>query len=641
MAILYHDQPSDSKLGEVLKSRADRVFSVEHLLSALFLVALIMSACQTAPPVSPTPLSPSTPLSPQPPVQSSAGNTTTPRLAVQPSTPLPPPPTPRPRPTPISLTGFNWTSVAYREYWPTDLSGDLSVGLGRTGINRSEGGVFLVDVKDGEKRRITNGGHQVTEVVIFGDYIAWADRSRQIEIPGSSAINRVGRLTVDIFLMDLNTGEQRRITDVPARRRSLSIDGNMLVWQDDRNEIGEHRTHFNIYAYDLEADEEIAVEVAPGAQEYPSISGDRVVWIDNGGDSAGVMLYDFAEDETKVIDASTEPELPPDIHGDYIVWRGHDVNGDHALYLHDLTDGQQEVIASPRMGSTDSPVVSDRYVVWTVGWPCDVVANIMPDDMGVYVYGIDDGEVLRVSNYVEPNVLIDGAILLVHEGCHLPGRVYAVSLSDAAPTHASELTSPSPGTQPSIEAVYRYVPTMVGGAPLGPLFDHVPADRPVIARFALALAAAVPIAPAENLLANDRGRDLRVRYHGGANLTVRQVSRCEPWSNADAKESAGHRCRGTWVRADGTWWVEGVGMVASPELSRWWEEMSEFMVPIGSVGIPETVKAGEPFKVTLMSWDDVIDGDSVSLSLEPSDGPEIGLGCVSGFSSLSGAGDGA
>ena len=428
MAIYYHDEPNDCKLGEVLKLRAGKVFSVEHLLSALFLVALIMSACQTAPPVSPTPLPPSTPLPPQPPVQSSAGNTTTPRPAVQPSTPLPPPPTPRPRPTPISLTGFNWTSVAHREYWPTDLSGDLSVGLGGTGINRSDWGVFLVNVIDGDKKRITEGGHELTEVVVSGKYIAWADQSRQIEIPGSTARNRVSRLSVDIFVMNLSTGEQRRITDVPARRHSLSIDGDMLVWQDNRNEIGEHRSHYDIYAYDIEADEEIAVEVTPGAQRSPSISGDKVVWLDEGGDSARVMLHDLSDNETKIIDASTDPESPPDIHGDYIVWRGHDKNGERALYLHDLTDGQQEVIASPRTGRADSPIISDNYVVWTVIWDCDVISNIMPDDMGVYVYDIDDGEVHRISNYVEPNVFIDGDTLLVHEGCQLPGHVYAVFL---------------------------------------------------------------------------------------------------------------------------------------------------------------------------------------------------------------------
>ena len=139
-----------------------------------------------------------------------------------------------------------------------------------------------MNVKTGDKKSITEGGRGLTEVVISGDYIAWGDQSRQTEIPGSTARNKAGRLSVDIFVMNLVTGEQQRITEVPAGRRNLNIDGNLLVWQDNRNEIGERRSHYDIYAYDIEAGEEIAVEVAPGAQRYPVVSGHRIVWIDEG-----------------------------------------------------------------------------------------------------------------------------------------------------------------------------------------------------------------------------------------------------------------------------------------------------------------------------------------------------------------------
>jgi len=403
--------------------------AVKQLLLVLLLAGLIVSACQTAPFVYPTPLPPATPLPPQPPTGSSPSEPTIPRPGIQPPTSVPwaPPPTPRPFPTPISLTDVRWTAVAYREYFPMDLYGDHSVGIGGRVLGR-DAGILLVNVENGDKRRITEGGRDLTEVVISGDYIAWGDRSRQIEIPGSSERNRRSRLAVDIFVMNLVTGEQRRITDIPARRHSLSIDGNLLVWQDNRYEIQEHRSHYDIYAYDIEADKEIAVEISPGVQRYPAVSGGSVVWIDEGGESSRLMLYDFSGDETKVIDDSTEPELPPDIHGDYIVWRGHDESGDHGVYLYDLESEERSLIASTRLSNVDSPSVSDRYVVWTVGWPCDVMANIMPDDMGVYVYDLEDGDVRQISNYVEPDVWIDGGTLMIHEGCHMSGRVYAVFL---------------------------------------------------------------------------------------------------------------------------------------------------------------------------------------------------------------------
>ena len=125
--------------------------------------------------------------------------------------------------------------------------------------------------------------------------------------------------------------------------------------------------------------------------------------------------------------------LPPkrshDIHGDHIVWIGFlDENPNDGIYLHDLASGQQRVIATPPLGNANRPLISDNYVVWTVGWDCDTGSNIMPDDMGVYVYDKTTDEVQRISNYVDPDAFIDGETLLVHEGCQFPWYVYAVFL---------------------------------------------------------------------------------------------------------------------------------------------------------------------------------------------------------------------
>ena len=202
-------------------------------------------------------------------------------------------------------------------------------------------------------------------------------------------------------------------------------------------------------------------------------------------------------------------------------------------------------------------------------------------------------------------------------------KLEIVDSTSAKGTPASPL---GPDTQVSIEAVYSWVASMIGGDPLRPLFAHQPDDQTVIAGLAHALHAATQIAPGRHLSVNDRGRYLSVRYSDGTKLAIRQVVRCEPRSDVDAKESVGGRCSGRWVRLNDAWWIEGTGMVESSDLSRWWQVMTEFMVPIGSVGIPKSINTGEPFKITLLSWDDVVNGDSVNLSLVSSDGPETGLG---------------
>ena len=199
-------------------------------------------------------------------------------------------------------------------------------------------------------------------------------------------------------------------------------------------------------------------------------------------------------------------------------------------------------------------------------------------------------------------------------------------LQTATPTAAAHTASPGTGAGPSIESVFSYVASLPSGVPLRPLFGHLPKDREPISRLARALEAAVPIEPDDRLHANDRGRYLRVTFDDGAKVEIRQVIRCVPRSEDDVGKPVTILCKGEWVREDDTWWVEGVGMVKSAALSRWWDEMPEIMVRTGILSLPEIIEADEPFTITLYSWDDVIDGDSINLGLVSSDGREIGLG---------------
>ena len=556
-------------------------------------------------------------------------------------------------PTPIALTDLKAVELG-SDYWPTDLSGERSVGIGR------DGEIYLANVRTGETRQLTNDGYRKRRPVISGDTVAWTDQSRGVETHDSNSRTARG-LADDIFVLDLNTGDRRRITEVPAKRSGLKISGKRLVWLDNRNEFGEHYTHRDIYAYDLEADEEIAVAVAAGAQHWVAIEGDRVVWVDNrnspilGTDRSGcfqcpdnrfdIYLYDFTTGEELVLDDSGANNTMPDIHGDRVVWRDFDDEGRTAIRLYDIDTGEKRTLASPSLSGVDRPLVSGDYVVWTVGWPCDVFDTQSIDgSTGAFAHDLRTGEVKQLSNYVEPSITLDGTVVVIHEACQVGGRVYAVFLGTDADTGESAGSEArdsgdsegaqqsnaggvnSSSTQPPIEAVSSIVQSAVGGFPLRPLFEHLPDDRVMIVRLARALDAAIPILPDELLWANDRGRYLDVRYRDGMKIAIRQVARCEPWIDADAKESVGGRCKGKWVRQTDTWWVEGTGMVKSADLAQWWEDMTEFMVPIGSVGIPKTIRAGEPFTITLFSWDDVIDGDSLNLSLVSLAGAEIQLG---------------
>ena len=196
---------------------------------------------------------------------------------------------------------------------------------------------------------------------------------------------------------------------------------------------------------------------------------------------------------------------------------------------------------------------------------------------------------------------------------------------------ASQRPSPSPSpisadqdsTSDSIDVVYSTVASMIGGDPLSPLFGDWPEDRPAIDRLAVALGSAVPITPTEHLTANDRGRYLTIRYRDGAELMVRQVSWCEDWGGR--RDFIGGACRGEHKPLTDTWWVEGTGMVKSAALGSWWEDMTSFMVPIGGIIAPKSLKPGDTFTVSGYGWEDQIETPTMELSLVSAYGHEVEL----------------
>ncbi len=306
------------------------------------------------------------------------------------------------------------------------------------------GEVFLVNVSTGKARQLTDDGHRKHQPVISGNLVAWTDQSRGTETTDNNSTESRS-MADDIFVLDLNTGERRRITETPAKRNGLQLSGKRLVWNDNRNELGEHYTHFDIYAYDLEVDEEIAVVEAPGAQWLGGVHDDRVVWADNrnsptlGTRRAGcsncpdnrfdIYLYDFNTGDELVLDESGSNSATPDIHGRYIVWRGFDGEGSSTILLYDLEANRKRVLASPDLSGIDGPLVYGDYVAWTVGRSCDVVTN-PPSEVstGVFLHDLRTDEVRQLSNYVEPWITLGEDVVVIREGCHVGGRVYAVSL---------------------------------------------------------------------------------------------------------------------------------------------------------------------------------------------------------------------
>ena len=125
----------------------------------------------------------------------------------------------------------------------------------------------------------------------------------------------------DIYGYRISTGEHFGICTYDGagpyydRQKTPSISGNIVVWQDDRNDnLGD------IYGKDLVSGEEFIVCDYPGSQSTPIVYGDLVVWADlRNGNYDIYGKYLSGGDEFPVC-AASGGQWKPDLHGNIVVW---------------------------------------------------------------------------------------------------------------------------------------------------------------------------------------------------------------------------------------------------------------------------------------------------------------------------------
>jgi beta propeller repeat protein len=183
------------------------------------------------------------------------------------------------------LTGISNGRIVYTDYRSSD--------------------VVLLDTADGTTQNLTAPdkaavGHPFNSVdpVISGDLVAWED-------------SRDGNM--EIYAMNVGTGEERRITDSPAVDSKPSMSGAVIAWQ-------------------------------------------RCA----AGGTCDIWSYDWSTGlTTQITDTPACNERNPSISGQKIVYQS-DCLGDSDIDQHDLATGTQEHLALP--GDQANPHVSGNFV---------------------------------------------------------------------------------------------------------------------------------------------------------------------------------------------------------------------------------------------------------------------------------------
>lgn len=98
-----------------------------------------------------------------------------------------------------------------------------------------------------------------------------------------------------IFLYDIASGATRRISDAPSKQKHPEISGNLIVWDDTRQDENPANVfNHDVYLYDLAAGVEMPLAADATWSGEPQLDGNRVVWTERRNNRWEVLAAELA-----------------------------------------------------------------------------------------------------------------------------------------------------------------------------------------------------------------------------------------------------------------------------------------------------------------------------------------------------------
>jgi len=202
--------------------------------------------------------------------------------------------------------------------------------------------------------QITTSGSAETPD-IYGDKIVWQDYRNGNN--GDGTYN----LSYDIYMHNLSTSKETKITTPGSAAMNPSIYGDRIVWSDDRN--GNFRLEkSDIYMYNLSTCQETRIITNGSYSSSPAIYGDRIVWTEYNS----VHMYDLSTQEETQIVTSKSMIYSPAIYDNNVVWEELLVSTDNRvsrdIYFYDLSTQKKTQITTS--GSAGGPEIYEDRIVY-------------------------------------------------------------------------------------------------------------------------------------------------------------------------------------------------------------------------------------------------------------------------------------
>jgi beta propeller repeat protein len=213
------------------------------------------------------------------------------------------------------------------------ISGDHIVyrDLRDIGLPTARWALMLYEISTGKTSQLTTDGARPSIPSVSGDNVVWTD----------SRDGQLGRAR--LCYHNIATGEERFLTEPLAQAGNAQVDGNLVVF--DCAPGGNQ----DVYLYDLSTDTQTRLTSNRESQYSPDISGNKVVYMDNREGNWNIYMYDVATRTEAPLTTDPTDQSTPRIDGDRVVYED-SRNGNPDIYLSEL--------ATPRMSATAPSTVA-------------------------------------------------------------------------------------------------------------------------------------------------------------------------------------------------------------------------------------------------------------------------------------------
>src|SRR5262249_43327859 len=146
--------------------------------------------------------------------------------------------------------------------------------------------------------------------------------------------------TTHIFMYDLLTHTQRPVDNVASEQEFPAIDGFNIVWDDTRDRVNPSDNGKAIYLYNIVTGVERRITDHLCDKVTADISGNRVVWVYYGSGhyyQSDIFMTDIKTGKvTHITENSTSVNMRPRIWGNTVVWENYSDTSNPDIYMYDI-----------------------------------------------------------------------------------------------------------------------------------------------------------------------------------------------------------------------------------------------------------------------------------------------------------------